>query len=80
MLEAFTSHNCIRASCLHGSPCSGVNMNALTLMIKDGQYVAKGSGDGKPLSNCTIRLLRPIMAGERSGFIGRAIHTSGTTK
>ena len=27
-------------------------MNALTLSVKDGQYVAKGSADAKPLSNC----------------------------
>lgn len=55
-------------------------MNALTLSMKDGQYVAKGSGDSKPLSNCTLRLLRPIMAGDRTGYIGRATHTSGHTK
>ena len=30
-------------------------MNAVTLTVKDGQYVAKGSTDGKPLSNCTLR-------------------------
>ena len=55
-------------------------MNALKLTVKDGQYVAKGCADSRPLSNCTLRLLRPIMAGDRSGYIGRATHANGSTK
>ena len=55
-------------------------MNSLNLTDKDGHYVAKGSADSKPLSNCTLRLLRPVMAGDRSGYIGGATHTNGSTK
>ena len=61
-------------------PSLACRMNAVTLTVKDGQYVAKESTDGKPLSNCTLRLLRPIMAGDRTGYIGCATHTSGNTK
>ena len=55
-----------------------VEMNAVELTVRDGVYRARGREDS--VSNCVLRLLRPIKAGERSGYVGLATHKSGASK
>ena len=56
-------------------------MSAIELCIHDKRYKVKRTAEGQGyVSNCTLRFLHAVHAGEKSGFLGLATHRSGTEK
>lgn len=55
-------------------------MAAYGLLIENGCYGVKKGSQFQALSNCTFRLLSPILAGTMSGYLAKAIHKDGTEK
>ena len=56
-------------------------MSAIELCIHDNRYKVKRTAEGQGyVSNCALRFLYPVHAGEKSGFVGVATHQSGTEK
>lgn len=58
----------------------GVTMAAYGLLIENGCYGVKKGSQFQALSNCTFRLLSPILAGTMSGYLAKATHKDGTEK
>lgn len=60
---------------------ANVLMAAIELVVKNGVYATKGgTEERRSLSNCTLKLKKPIKAGERTGYIGVATHRNGACK
>lgn len=56
-------------------------MAAVELVVKNGVYATKGGNEERrSLSNCTLKLHKPIKAGERTGYVGVATHRNGACK
>ena len=57
------------------------DMAAIDLVARNGVYSTKGGPDDrKELSNCTLRLLKAVKAGDKTGYKGLATHRNGSTK
>ncbi len=56
-------------------------MSGIELCIHDKRYKIKRSAEGSGyVSNCTLKMLYPIHAGEKSGYVGEAMHRNGSQK
>lgn len=56
------------------------NMSAYRIVIENGCYGVKKGSQFQPLSNCTFRLLTPVLAGHLTGYLARAVHKDGNAK
>ena len=57
-------------------------MSAVELCIHDKRYRCKrtdGEDDGY-VSNCTLKMIYPVHAGEKTRYVGVATHWSGSEK
>ena len=74
-----TPSNCVDKCVCSLSDCN--TMSAIELCIHDKRYKVKRAAEGRGyVSNCTLKFLHAVHAGEKSGFIGLATHRSGTEK
>ena len=55
-------------------------MSEYGIVVENGCYGVKKGFQFQPLSNCTFRLLSPVLAGSLSGYLASAIHKDGTEK
>ena len=56
------------------------NMSAYGIVMENGCHGVKKGSQFQPLSNCTFRLLTPVLAGRMTGYLARAVHKDGNAK
>ena len=50
------------------------------VVIENGCYGIKRGKSFSELSNCTLKLMEPVFAGNLSGYLGVATHKDGDTQ